>query len=184
MRIIDNPLKWMLCIGLVAALSGCGDDQQTETTETKSEQQAPEKSAAAPAEEPPAAEKPAAGGGGGGNPETHTVNAQATAFDPVAIRINPGDTVRWNNMVGHNVNTQGMGDLIPEGAEHFTSKMGEDYSRKFDVEGVYIYKCDPHYAMGMVGAIIVGEPKNMDEVKQNAKGMAKRAVVKAEQAVD
>lgn len=119
---------------------------------------------------------------GAATAESHTVSAQATAFAPDAIKIEPGDTVRWSNMTGHNVNFE-EGN-IPEGAKPFTSALGEDVSRKFDEEGVYLYKCDPHFAMGMVGAIIVGEPKNMDAVEKNANGMYKRALAKAKAAAE
>lgn len=109
--------------------------------------------------------------------EDHTVSATATAFDPVAVKIAPGDRVKWKNMSGHNVHFE-EGN-IPEGVESWKSQLGEDASKTFDEEGVYLYKCDPHFAMGMVGAIIVGEPKNMEAVEKNAKGMYKRALIKA-----
>lgn len=109
--------------------------------------------------------------------EEHTVTARATAYDPVALKIAPGDTVSWTNMSGHNVHFE-KGN-IPEGAEPFVSPLGDSVSRTFDKEGVYLYKCDPHFAMGMVGAIVVGEPVNMDAVSENAKGMYKRALIKA-----
>ncbi len=109
--------------------------------------------------------------------EEHTVQAKATAFDPVALKIAPGDTVAWTNMSGHNTNFE-EGN-IPEGVEPWKTSLGENASYTFEKEGVYLYKCDPHFAMGMVGAIIVGEPKNMKAVEENAKGMYKRALIKA-----
>lgn len=109
--------------------------------------------------------------------EDHVVSATATAFDPVALKIAPGDKVKWTNMSGHNTHFE-KGN-IPEGVEPWKTDLGEDASHTFDKEGVYLYKCDPHFAMGMVGAIVVGEPKNMADVEKNAKGMYKRALVKA-----
>ncbi|MDZ7737105.1 MAG: plastocyanin/azurin family copper-binding protein [Gammaproteobacteria bacterium] len=109
--------------------------------------------------------------------EEHIVNAKVTAFDPIAIKIAPGDSVSWKNMSGHNVHFE-EGN-IPESAESYVSPLGDNVSRTFDEEGVYLYKCDPHFAMGMVGAIIVGEPVNMADVEANAKGMYKRALIKA-----
>ena len=35
----------------------------------------------------------------------------------------------------------------------------------FDKDGVYGVKCAPHYAMGMVALIEVGQPVNLDEAK-------------------
>ena len=109
--------------------------------------------------------------------EEHTVQAKATAFDPVALKIAPGDTVAWTNMSGHNTNFE-KGN-IPEGVEPWKTSLGENASHTFEKEGIYLYKCDPHFAMGMVGAIIVGEPKNMKAVEENARGMYKRALIKA-----
>lgn len=114
--------------------------------------------------------------------ETHTVTARSTAYDPMVLEIEPGDTVKWVNMGGH-FNQFEAGN-IPEGAEPWKTQMGKDVSRTFDVEGVYVYKCPPHFALGMVGAIIVGEPVNMAEVEENAQGMYKRALAKAKAAVE
>jgi len=114
--------------------------------------------------------------------ETHTVTARSTSYDPAVLQIEPGDKVRWDNMSGHFNKFEES--LIPEGAEPWTSDMGKDVSRTFDTEGVYVYQCPPHFAMGMVGAIVVGEPHNMDEVEENAEGMYQRAVAKAKDAVE
>ena len=112
----------------------------------------------------------------------HVVQAQATKFSPIVIFIEPGDTVTWKNMVGHNADA--MEGLVPEGAELFKIPLGTDGSVTLDKEGVYVYKCTPHYALGMVGAIIVGEASNIDSVVANAKGMSKRAAIKAKKAVE
>ena len=65
--------------------------------------------------------------------------------------------------------------MIPEGAESFKSKMNEEFSVILDKEGVYGVKCTPHYGMGMVALIVVGQPVNADEakaVKQTGKAKA------------
>ncbi|MCS3903432.1 pseudoazurin [Methylohalomonas lacus] len=112
-----------------------------------------------------------------GGAERHTITARSTAYDPMVLKIKPGDSVSWVNMGGHNNNFE-KGN-IPEGAEPWKTQLGNDVSKTFDVEGLYLYKCDPHFAMGMVGAIIVGEPDNLAAVEENAKGMYKRALAKA-----
>lgn len=109
------------------------------------------------------------------------INAQATKFDPLVVFINPGETVAWNNMSGHNSVT--VDGLIPAGAEGWNIRMGENGSVTLEQEGVYVYKCTPHFAMGMGGAVVVGKPNNFEAVKTNANGMAKRIVVKTEQAL-
>lgn len=114
-------------------------------------------------------------------PREHTVFAGATSFDPKVLFINPGDTVKWVNMTAHD--SVSMEGLVPEGAEHWKFAIGENGSVTLNNQGVYIYKCNPHYAMGMSAAIIVGEPVNMQQVKANASGRAKGVVLKVERAV-
>lgn len=108
--------------------------------------------------------------------EEHVIAAGATNFDPMHVFIQPGDTVKWINMTIHD--TQSMEGLIPEGAEHWKSAIGQNLAVTLDVEGVYIYLCNPHYPLGMVGAIIVGEANNMDQLDNNAKGREKGVIFK------
>lgn len=108
--------------------------------------------------------------------EEHIIVAGATNFNPLHMFIKPGDTVKWVNMTIHD--TQSMEGLIPEGAEHWQSKISQELAITLDTEGVYIYKCNPHYANGMVGAIIVGEANNMDQLDKNAKGREKGVIIK------
>ena len=48
--------------------------------------------------------------------ENHVVSASLTSFDPMVIKVQPGDTVSWDKMNGHLVNTTftgaGMGGSI------------------------------------------------------------------------
>lgn len=121
--------------------------------------------------------------------ENHVVTAAVTAFDPMVVVAQPGDTVSWENMNGHITNTifteaDGEHQYIPEGATGWTSAMGENFTTApLTVEGVYLYKCDPHWGAGMGGAIIVGNATNLDAIKAtNPKGALKRLVKKAEKA--
>ncbi|MBE0439698.1 MAG: copper-binding protein [Gammaproteobacteria bacterium] len=122
--------------------------------------------------------------------ENHVINAEVTAFNPMVIKIAPGDTVSWENMNGHITNTiftdnGGEHQYIPQGAEGWTSAMGENFQTKpLTVEGVYLYKCDPHWGAGMGGVIIVGTPTNLDDIQATKpKGALKRLVKKAENAL-
>jgi len=88
----------------------------------------------------------------------------AMVFEPSFVKINPGDTVKFlASDKGHNVET--IDTMIPEGGKTFVGKMNEEVSVTFDKPGVYGYKCKPHYGMGMVGMIVVGEPTNADQAK-------------------
>ena len=106
----------------------------------------------------------------------HIIEAQSTKFSPLFMFIDPGDTVSWVKMVGHDA--QAIPELVPEGAELWHLGMGVNGNVTFDVEGVYIYKCTPHYSLGMAGAIVVGKATNLEQIKQHVKGMSKRVLAK------
>lgn len=77
-------------------------------------------------------------------------------YEPDFLQIQPGDSVRFiPTQPSHNAAT--IDDMIPEGAEPFKSKINEDFTVTLDVEGSYGIKCSPHYAMGMVMLIEVGQ---------------------------
>ena len=113
--------------------------------------------------------------------KTHTVIGQATSFSPNILFINPGDTVQWENMTIHD--SVSMEGLIPEGAEPWVFKLGQNGAVTLTVEGVYIYKCNPHYPLGMVAAIIVGKPVNIEQIQTNATGRSKGIVIKVVKAL-
>lgn len=107
--------------------------------------------------------------------ETHVVTAEGMQYSPLVVKIAPGDTVRWENMPTHNVET--VDGLVPEGVEKINSPMGENYQHTFEEEGIYIYQCTPHIGAGMGGAVIVGEPVNLETIKaSDAKGGLGRIV--------
>jgi pseudoazurin len=96
------------------------------------------------------------------------------AFEPSFLTIAPGDTVRFVAAdKGHNVlSIEGMS---PDGAAPFSGKMNEDITVTFDKPGAYGFECKPHYGMGMVGLVIVGDPVNLAEAKAvPQKGKAKK----------
>lgn len=116
-------------------------------------------------------------------PKTYTVTAQGLIYNPLVVTIAPGDTVSWTNMSTHN--TESIEGLIPEGTEMWMSEMSVNYSRTFTEEGIYVYKCTPHFGAGMGGAIIVGNPVNLEELKNfGAKGATRRLVNKAIEAAE
>jgi pseudoazurin len=98
----------------------------------------------------------------------------AMVFQPSLVHAAPGDTVKFvPTDKSHNV--ESIKGMIPEGAESFKSKMNEEITVTFDKDGVYGVKCAPHYGMGMVALIVVGQPVNADEakaVKQTGKAKA------------
>ncbi|WP_442582143.1 pseudoazurin [Mesorhizobium sp. ASY16-5R] len=88
----------------------------------------------------------------------------AMVFQPDFVKAAPGDTIRFvPTDKGHNVET--IKGMLPEGVEPFKSKFNEEFTVTLDKEGVYGVKCSPHYGMGMVALIEVGQPVNIEEAK-------------------
>ncbi|WP_255198392.1 halocyanin domain-containing protein [Halorarius litoreus] len=82
-------------------------------------------------------------------------NGGGFAFEPAAVRVDPGTTVVWEwtgEGGAHNVADEDgafESDLVGEA--------GHTFSHAFDAAGVSLYACTPHKAMGMKGAVIVGD---------------------------
>ncbi len=77
-------------------------------------------------------------------------------FEPAILRIEPGDTVRFvAEDKGHN--SESIDGMTPPGATAWHGAINEEIVVTFDVEGAYGYRCTPHYGMGMVGLILVGD---------------------------
>lgn len=86
-------------------------------------------------------------------------------FEPPLTKIQPGDTVTFKPVdKGHNAET--VKDMLPQGAEPFKGKMNETVTETFTVPGAYLIKCNPHFSMGMVALVVVGDsPANLDGIK-------------------
>jgi pseudoazurin len=89
----------------------------------------------------------------------------AMVFQPDLVKIAVGDTVTFQPTdKGHDVD--GAAGNIPTAATPFKTKMSEGLTQTFTVPGVYVVKCDPHYPMGMVGVVVVGDDlSNLDALK-------------------
>jgi halocyanin-like protein len=80
------------------------------------------------------------------------------AFDPPAVRVDPGTTVVWEwsgDGGSHNVVDNDGGfqsDLVGDG--------GATFERTFEERGIVKYVCTPHESMGMRGAVVVGSPES------------------------
>jgi pseudoazurin len=88
----------------------------------------------------------------------------AMVFQPDFVQAAPGDTVTFvPTDKGHDA--ESIKGMIPDGAEPFKGKIGQEITVTLDKEGVYGVKCSPHYGMGMVALIVVGKPANLEEAK-------------------
>ena len=122
----------------------------------------------------------------------HVVKGVVTKWRPMITFAEPGDTVRFTGMIGHN--TVVIPGMIPEDAVGWDSKYGEEnFTVTVTEEGAYIFKCTPHITTGMVGAIVVGNTqllKNISLIEASlakvtiGKRMVARTIKKMKSAVD
>jgi len=94
----------------------------------------------------------------------------AMIFEPAVIKVSKGDTIHFKaTNVSHNSET--LPGMIPAGAEGWMGALNQDISVTIDSEGVYVYQCNPHAMLAMVGVIQVGEAVNLADVKAAAQSM-------------
>ncbi|MGG7643549.1 pseudoazurin [Rhodovulum sp. YNF3179] len=100
--------------------------------------------------------------------------AGAMVFEPAFVKAAPGDVIRFlPTDRGHNV--ESIDGMLPAGVESFRTRFDDVFEMTVAAEGVYGVKCTPHYAMGMVALIQVGDAVNEDEaaaVKQRGRAAA------------
>jgi halocyanin-like protein len=75
------------------------------------------------------------------------------AFEPPAIRVSVGTTVRWE-WTGRG----GLHNVVDEGGafqSELQQEAGATFEHTFDESGVYRYVCEPHRSLGMKGGVRV-----------------------------
>lgn len=87
-------------------------------------------------------------------------------FEPAFLEIAPGDTVHFRSAdKGHNAAS--IDGMVPEGGPTWNGGLNKDVTVTFELPGVYGVRCVPHYAMGMVALIEVGNPDpDLDRLRQ------------------
>ena len=90
-------------------------------------------------------------------------------FEPSVLKAAAGDTVKFiPTDAGHNVSSY----YSPEGGTTWKSEAGKEVTVTLDKDGTYIYKCDPHTIMAMVGVIKVGDADTSEAAQASAKELA------------
>jgi pseudoazurin len=91
-------------------------------------------------------------------------DGRSMGFSPSFLQVEPGDTVTFIPVdKGHNAET--ILDMIPADAETWKGKTNEQFTVTLTVKGLYGFKCFPHFNMGMVGLIQVGDDRsNLNEL--------------------
>ena len=110
---------------------------------------------------------------------------QKMVYEPSIIKVNVGDVVKFvSTDPGHN--SSSVKCMLPPGAKDWASKINKDFEVTFEKDGTYGYMCTPHYGMGMVGVVLVGNHKvNYDEAKAiKHRGKAKKRFKEAFAQID
>lgn len=103
----------------------------------------------------------------------------AMVFEPAVLKISIGDTVTFVPADGGH-NSASVPGLIPSGGVSWEGDLNEQVEVTFNKEGVYVYQCDPHVMMAMVGVISVGSPSNLSEIDAGSKELQSRFVMNQE----
>jgi halocyanin-like protein len=82
-------------------------------------------------------------------------NGGGFAFEPAAVRVDPGTEVTWEWTGEGGVHNVAAEDGSYE--SEMVSDAGETFAHAFDGEGVSLYACSPHKTMGMKGAVVTGD---------------------------
>ena len=82
-------------------------------------------------------------------------------YEPDFLAIAPGDTVKFvAAQSGHNAAS--IDGMAPAGFAGFKGNINQEIEVTLTEPGVYGVKCSPHYAMGMVMLIAVGDAHPAD----------------------
>tara|TARA_Y100000992_G_C21260127_1_gene490791 strand:+ start:583 stop:1173 length:591 start_codon:yes stop_codon:yes gene_type:complete len=88
-------------------------------------------------------------------------------FEPAVLKVSIGDTIHFKATdAAHN--SASIEGMLPDGAKSWAGELSKDISVVLDKEGVYVYQCDPHVMMAMVGVIQVGNASNIESIKASA----------------
>ena len=91
-------------------------------------------------------------------------DGEKMVFEPALVKVSVGDTVKFvPSSKGHSVESLKKEDTRPNGAAKMKSK---EYIYKVEKEGIHVFKCKPHYAMGMIGMVVAGKPVNLEVIKR------------------
>ncbi|MCC2612078.1 pseudoazurin [Neorhizobium sp. Rsf11] len=91
-------------------------------------------------------------------------DGSAMIFEPRLVRAEVGDTVTFVAIdKGHNSSAIKKG--VPDGTAEWKGEINQEITVKIEAPGVYMFQCTPHFGMGMIGAIVAGQPVNLEAVK-------------------
>jgi halocyanin-like protein len=84
-------------------------------------------------------------------------NGGPYAFGPAAVRVDPGTTITFEWVSDtHNVLIEEQPSGTGWDGVEAIENTGFSHEHTFETDGIYKYYCQPHLALGMKGAIVVG----------------------------
>ena len=102
---------------------------------------------------------------------------QTMVFEPDFVKAEPGDKIIFEP-TDKNHNSESVKEIWPEGVPLVKGKFSAVVEFQTDKDGIYVFKCLPHYGMGLVAVVQVGKPTNLDAVKEfKAMGMSSRRML-------
>lgn len=94
-------------------------------------------------------------------------------YEPDFLTVAPGDTIKFIP-TDPSHNAESIKEMTPEGAEPIKGKINQELEVTLTEEGIYGIKCTPHYAMGMVMLIEVGEGHDITLPEKMPRGVQNR----------
>lgn len=96
------------------------------------------------------------------------------AFEPTFLNVAPDNTITFlPTDRAHNTRSV----FSPANGASWNGNMDEEVTVMLEEEGVFVYQCDPHLALGMVGVIQVGKAGNLENAGKQALTMRGRIAV-------
>lgn len=98
-------------------------------------------------------------------------------FEPAFVKAEPGDTIKFVP-TDKNHNAESVKEIWPEGVPTIKGGYSSVVEFKAEKDGLYLFKCLPHYGMGMIALVQVGKPTNLDKLKEfKPMGMSSRRLL-------
>ncbi len=98
----------------------------------------------------------------------------AMVYEPDFLHLSPGDTVVFR-ATSKSHNAASIDGMWPDGVAPFKGNINEEVEITLTKDGVYGIKCSPHYAMGMVMLIEVGNARaNADNLPADLPGRTRQ----------
>ena len=100
-------------------------------------------------------------------------------FKPAVLKVSIGDTIHFKATdLAHNAAS--IDGMVPDGATSWAGALSADISVTLDQEGIYVYQCDPHVVMAMVGVVQVGKAVNREAIEASAAAMKAQFAMNAD----